>query len=210
MTGRARFVASVVASVVLIALIAAGCSKSSDHSTPASSTTSVAPNGTRATGPTSTLTPGSSNPPTTASTPASRPPATNVSSHRLPPVGVGVEVPLTPRAIFVTVTRIKAQTLGARGPTETSGPGVIVTLEVRNVTDTPFDLDGLAINAHYGHGVPALPNHVPGEPLVGMLAPGQRKSGLYEFRIAKGAENTVVIDIEHASAPNVVIVDNVH
>jgi hypothetical protein len=197
-----------VAGLLLVMLLLSACSgssKRSDRSPASAAGTSSNP----ASGGT-TSTP--SSPPTSATgaTTRSTTPPTGVSSHRLPPVGVGVEAPLTPRRIFVTVTKITPQMLGARGPGETAGPGVIVTLEVRNATAAPFDLNGLAVNAHYGSGIPAVPNRVPGEPLVGTLAPGQHKSGLYEFHIARGAERTVVVDIEHASAPNVVIIDNVH
>jgi hypothetical protein len=200
---------AICAGLLLVVLLVSACSGSSKHGdrTPASAagTTSGKP---ASAGTTST--PASAPTSTTGTTPGSTTSPTGVSSRRLPPVGVGTEAPLTPRQIFVTVTKIKAQMLGARGPGETAGPGVVVTLEVRNASDAPFGLNGLAVNAHYGNGIPAVPNRVPGEPLVGTLAPGQHKSGLYEFHIARGEERTVVLDIEHASAPNVVIVDNVH
>ena len=186
-------------SVLLVVLVTAGCSKSSKGPTPgggSTSTVTAAPTATSSTGP------HPSNPPTSVSTT----PPTDISSRQLPPVGVGQPAPLANK-LFVTVTSIKAQTLAARGPGETSGPGVVVTVEIRNDTKATVDLSGLAINAHYGNGIPATANHVPGEALAGTLAPGQHKSGRYEFRIARGTANTVVIDIEHSSAPNVVIVD---
>ena len=202
---------SLCIALLLLVLVASACSKSTHRTNPTSSTSTTSSTGATPTGANSA--PTTTSEPTTTSKPdatsPSTTPVTGISSTRLPPVGVGVQSELANK-IFVTVTRITPQTLGARGPTETSGPGVIVTLEVRNATTTSFDLNGLAINAHYGNGIPAVPNHVPGDPLVGALAPGQHRTGLYEFRIANGEASTVVIDIEHASAPNVVIVDNAH
>jgi len=146
----------------------------------------------------------------TATPSATSPPSittvTGVSSITLPPVGVGKPAELA-RRLIATVTSIKAQNLVANGPGETSGPGVVVTIEIDNETDAPVDLNGLAVNAHYGHGIPAVPLFVPGQRLEGILGSHQRKSGRYEFHVARGQAGTVVIDIAQSNSPNVVIVD---
>jgi hypothetical protein len=135
------------------------------------------------------------------------PPTGPVSSNTLPPVAVGRAAPLDDH-IFVTVTKIEARNLGARGPGEVAGPGIVATVVVRNDTRERFDLDGLVVNAYYGQRTPASPNYVPNAALSGFVAPGQRKTGDYTFRIGNGDADTVVIEIEHSSTPNVVIVDN--
>ena len=86
-------------------------------------------------------------------------------------------------------------------------PGIVVSVDIHNETNESVNLDGLVVNADYGKGIPASPIFVPGQRLGGFLAPGQRRSGRYEFRIAKGQADTVVIDIEQSNSPNVVIVE---
>jgi hypothetical protein len=195
---RSAFVFAALALVIAVS----GCSKD-DHTGNGVATSTTTSRG----GPTTTLVAGATTT-TEGNGPGTEPPPTGpVSTNRLPPVGVGQPAPLD-RHIFVTVTKIEARKLGARGPGEVAGPGVVATIEVHNATTKPFDLDGLVVNAYYGQRTPASPNYVPNAPLSGFVAPGQRKTGAYTFRIADGAADTVVIEIAHSSTPNVVIVDN--
>jgi hypothetical protein len=138
--------------------------------------------------------------------PPSITPATGTSSVTLPPIAVGKAAELASK-LRVAVTAIDAQSITAQGPGETSGPGIVASVEIHNETNESVNLDDLVVNAHYGHGIPAPPIFVPGQRLEGFLAPGGRRSGRYEFRIAKGQADTVVLDIEQSNSPNVVIVD---
>jgi hypothetical protein len=141
---------------------------------------------------------------TTTSTRATT--TTGISSITLPPVGIGEPAELGEN-VLVTVTRIEPTTLTAEGPGEIAGPGVIATVEVRNDTDEPFDLGGLAINAHYGDDTPASPSLLPGRSLSGTVAPGQRVSGDFGFRVPEDERDSLVLDIQHSGTPNVVIVE---
>ncbi|MGZ4690887.1 MAG: hypothetical protein ACXVJW_16850 [Acidimicrobiia bacterium] len=134
-------------------------------------------------------------------------PPTGPGSNRLPAVGVGTAAPLG-NNLVVTVTKIEPVTLQAHGIGETAGPGVVVTVVLKNDTGAPIDTNGMAVNAHYGSATPATPNDgAPAEPFHGTLASGQSATGKYAFRVPKGQEGSVVVDLQHSGAPNVVIVD---
>ena len=70
-----------------------------------------------------------------------------------------------------------------------------------------LDLAGLAVNAHYGDGTPAVPASVQQDALTGTVAPGERKTGKYAFSVPEGQNSSVVVDLQHSGLPNVVIVD---
>ena len=104
-------------------------------------------------------------------------------------------------------SRVALTTLTAEAPGETSGPGVFVTVTIRNDTDAQVDLNGLAVNAHYGNRIPAAPVRSVAAALEGPLAPGASKSARYAFRVPKDQVGSVRVDIQHSAAPNIVIVD---
>lgn len=110
--------------------------------------------------------------------------------------------------VFATVTGVEATTLEAHGPGETAGNGVVVRLELRNATDQTVDLTGIAVNAEYGDGVPAIPNASIADPgLRGPLAPGASQAGLFGFRVPEDQMDSLVIDVHNSAAPNIVIVE---
>ena len=188
-----RYVAGVFLCVAV--LVASSCSgddddKSSDKAATSTTTTSTT---VAKTGPSTETTVGT-------------PDGTGITSNTLPAVGVGTEADLGGNA-FVTVTKIEPTNLTANGPGEVSGPGVFVTVNVRNATDKPLDLAGLVVNAHYGDGTPAIPAALQRDALSGTVAPGESKSGVYAFSVPADQNSSVVVDVQHSSFPNVVIVD---
>ena len=125
----------------------------------------------------------------------------------LPAVAVGEPSPLGEN-LFATVTKVEAVELKAKGPGDVAGPGVLVTLDIRNDTTLNVNLDLIAVNASYGAGTPASPNRgAPGPTLSGNLAPGATKTGRYGYRVPQGETGKIVIDIQLSSAPNIVVVD---
>jgi hypothetical protein len=179
-------------------LVAAGCSGDDDDTSTAKTTTSSSATSTTAPNTDTTL-------PSTATT-AGTPNGSGVASNTLPAVGVGTEAELGGN-VFVTVTKIEPTSLTAKGPGEVSGPGVIVTVDVRNATNNALDLAGLVVNAHYGDGTPAVPAAVQADALAGTIAPGASKSGTYAFSVPTDQNSSVVVDVQHSGLPNVVVVD---
>jgi hypothetical protein len=177
-------------------LVTAGCSgDDDDNSSSAKTTTSDATTSTTAATDTTV-------PATDSTTVSPGGPASNT----LPAVGVGTEADLGGNA-FVTVTKIEPTNLTANAPGEVSGPGVFVTVDVRNATDKELDLAGLVVNAHYGDGTPAVPAALQRDALSGTVAPGESKSGVYAFSVPADQNSSVVVDVQHSSFPNVVIID---
>jgi hypothetical protein len=179
-----------------VAIVAAGCGDGS-KATKVTSTDKAA----EVTTPTSTMS-------TNVKTPNGIPPTmkTGVASRTLRPVGVGEPAELAP-GLIASVTHVAPTTLTAEAPGETSGPGVFVTVTVRNNTDAPIDLNGLAVNVHYGNRIPATPVRTRSAAPQGSLAPGRSTSARYAFRVPKDHVASIRVDIQQSAAPNVVIVD---
>jgi len=190
---RRPFIGACLCTVALATVGCAGAGKGAKSARPANSgavstsTTAVSTNVKARNGPTTTM-------------------KTGIASRTLRPIGVGQRAELA-RDFSASVTKIEAATLDAQAPGETSGPGAFVTVSVRNDTDAAVDLDGLAVNVHYGDGIPATAVRELGSSLKGPLAPGRSTSARYAFRVPKDQLASIVVDIEHSAAPNVVIVD---
>jgi hypothetical protein len=106
-----------------------------------------------------------------------------------------------------TVTGVERTDLESRQPGEIAGPGITVTVELRNDTDETIDLSGLAVNASYGDGTPAIPHQTGATPVGGTLVPGETATGTYLFSVPEDQVGSVVIDIHHASATSFVVVE---
>jgi len=138
------------------------------------------------------------------------PPATDTRpGHRrqvLAPVPIGQDAGLDDR-VYAAVTAVDRTELAARGPGETAGPGVVVTVRLRNEGSAALDLDGVAVNARDAAGTPAPPAPSAADPLGGELPPGGTATGRYAFRIPRGDGGPLVVEIHHGAARNVVVVD---
>jgi hypothetical protein len=136
--------------------------------------------------------------------PPSGPP--RVGYNRLPPVPIGTPADFGGN-VLVRVTQVTPVQLEGQGPGTTAGPGVDVTVEVRNLSGSPFDLLGVAVTATYDDGTPAVP--VPmasGPPLRGSVAPGSTATGQYAFRLPADMVPTLVFEVTSSRAPNVIAV----
>ncbi len=129
-----------------------------------------------------------------------------VGTVDLPVVDAGVDVAIN-SGIVVTVSEPRGVNIEAIGPGEISGAGIAVTVEIRNESESPLDLSGLAVNALYGD-VPADTSMAePSDPMRGSLAPGKEASGVYVFRMPGGASSdSLRIEVEHNGATDVVVV----
>ncbi len=129
-----------------------------------------------------------------------------VGTIDLPAVDAGEEVAIN-SGIFVTVSEPREVNIEAIGPGEISGAGIALTVQIRNESESPLDLSGLAVNALYG-AVPADTTMAePSDPLTGSLAPGKDATGVYVFRTPDGAaSNALRIEVEHNGATDVVVV----
>ena len=123
------------------------------------------------------------------------------------PVAIGEPSPLG-ADFTATVTKVETVELEARGPGQTAGHGVAITVRLRNGRGDAIDVSGIVVNASHGDGSPASPNFgPPSTPFEGVLAPGEQADAVYAFRLEPNQLDSLVLDIHHDRSPNVVIVE---
>jgi hypothetical protein len=131
------------------------------------------------------------------------PSRSDIGSKKLPVVPVGAPVGMD-GGLRVRVNGVRDVQIEAQGPGEISGPGVAVSVELKNTSPEPIDLNGSAVNAAFG-GTPASPSSAePSSPLMGMLAPGRTSTGVYVFLKPPGAKGALLVQFEHNASSDVV------
>lgn len=99
----------------------------------------------------------------------------------------------------VRVTAARVVDVAAQGVGDVDGPGVAITLAVRNGSAQPLSLDTLGVTVTSGaEAVPAAPSDAdPASPLVGTVEPGDERSGTWVFRTGQGdpADLHVVVSL---------------
>lgn len=98
---------------------------------------------------------------------------------------VSFDSPAKPaNGVTVRLVSVKSQRAEAVLPGETSGPAVLATVELKNQTSKPIDLDAVAVLLKPFSGVPALTMTDRSlKPFSGVAAPNSTASGQYLFRI---------------------------
>jgi hypothetical protein len=128
-----------------------------------------------------------------------------VAVSPLPPVPVGRGSTLLP-GVEVAMVKVAEVRVEASGPGEVAGPGVAVTIRVRDTSTKAFDLDGLAVNAAYGANVPANPGgSARATPLQGQLAPGKSAEGTYYFLVPSGQSRNLRVEVSSSSSPSIAV-----
>lgn len=185
--------------IVLAACVGVAACSSSDDASKESSSTTAEP---------STSTSASTTPPVNEGPSTSGPPATAgdgaaVGVNVLDPVEVGRFEDLG-GGVTTTVTSWKEVDATAEVPGDVAGPGIAVTVELRNGSDAPIDASSLVVGA-LAEGATAPPNSgPPSDPLEGTLAPGDEARGVYVFRVPEQGVEDVVVDIQTGFSPNTV------
>jgi hypothetical protein len=99
----------------------------------------------------------------------------------------------------------------ANVPGEIAGPGVIVTIEVRNDSDQTIDLNSVVVDLIGGDGVSATPILAGTTPVGGALAAGAAASGTYVFNIEEALRRDVTIQLNYAAdVPVIVFTGDLH
>lgn len=196
----------------------------STSSAPAATTTATAsPTGSPTTSPTGSPTSSGApapDAPSTSGSPSGAPPAAGpstdggpppstapvVGATTLPPVAAG-DAAAFGDGLVATVTDTQAVQLGASGPGEVAGPGIAVTLVLRNDTSAPVDLGGLAVTASTADGVPVDPSDSPpASPAQGVLEPGGSATGTWAFSDPATGDGPLQVQVSSTSSVSVVVV----
>lgn len=145
-------------------------------------------------------------PPDEAGAPSLATESSPVGTDTLEPVPAFEEAPFGD-GLVATVTEIEEVELEGMGPGETSGPGILVSLELRNDSSEDIDLTGLVVNASYDGGTPAIANTSPvTSPFSDLLAPGESRDGVYAFRVPPKQAASVQVELQHFASANIVVI----
>jgi hypothetical protein len=190
-----------VVGVLLVVSFAGGDGDGVDVAAPGEETNTQA---------TETTSPPLPTPPSTV-TPPTSPSATlpvdgpEVGVSTLAPVGVEQQETFQ-SGIAVQVVEVDDVDAEAVVPGETAGPAIAVQIEARNTGRTDVDLIGFVVSASDENDTPLLMNSSdPADPLGGVLAPGEARTGWYVFRV--DGDPTVVLRIEDGLSPDAIIVE---
>lgn len=129
--------------------------------------------------------------------------------------GAGVELePVAPEAVVdtsrgaeISLARLEAVQGEANVGGEISGPAVRVSVEIRNESAEPMDLEYVVVNAYSGQDrTPAAPIMQPGgDPFSGSLDPGEAAEGVYLFSLEESAREDVTITVDHGAGEPIVV-----
>jgi hypothetical protein len=198
---------SAAASLLLLTLGAAcsadAGSPSGSAPTPTASASSAAP-ATAAPGPskTPTLPP----PPATTPVPAATPGNVNSTVPSKPEKTkkpVKLDRPSTTgTGLTVNLTSIEPINAKAEQPGEVAGPGLAITITVKNTGSKSADLSTLVVNVANSDDAPGTQMSAkPSRPLAGSVAAGKTKTGVYVFTVSKDKRKPVTVTVDIAGAP---------
>ena len=113
--------------------------------------------------------------------------------------------------ISAKLTEVKAIDAQAKVPGEISGPAVAITVEISNDSPNAIGLDSVSVDVQGGGGVPTSPITTdPASPLSGVLAPGEKKTGVYVFTMPADVRNGASVTVLYSTdAPVALFTGNV-
>jgi len=121
-----------------------------------------------------------------------------------PPVAVAQAADFGNR-VSATVTSLRSITTTARQPGEIAGPGVAVTLSVRNRSGRSVDLGSAVMTAQDGAAVPAIPvGTAPSTPLPAVLPAGGTAGGVFVFTLPPNHRNPLTFAFSYTTGAPVV------
>lgn len=157
-----------------------------------------------------TADPTSTAPPVSTSGPA---PVSGDINQVVPEVTIPTNppVPLTGTADFggqitARLSEVKQIDATAKVPGEISGPALQVSVEISNSSADAIGLDSVSVNLSTKDGTPASPITTdPAAPLSGVLAPGEKRSGVYVFTVPSDALGDVSVDVLYSAGAPIVL-----
>lgn len=108
-------------------------------------------------------------------------------------------------AVTASVAKVTKTDLTANGPGEFSGPGVALTISMKNGSSRPLDLSVVGVTVVGANGVTALPvQGAPAAPFSGQLAAGGTATGVYVFSLHSQPADPVTVSVEYSTVAPVV------
>ena len=108
--------------------------------------------------------------------------------------------------VTVRVAGIKSLTTTAELPGEISGPGIEVTIEIANDSQSPISLDNVVVNLVDAARTPAIPMTAsPAKPFIGEVDPGNKAQATYVFTVPETYKNPATITVSYAAQSPVAV-----
>jgi hypothetical protein len=209
---RRRELAGAVGVLAGTVLLVAGCSSpepagpatapaplpsaSAPATTPSSSPTSASPSAAASSAPASSAAPS----PSTGGDESVEPsrPVQTAAPKKL-------DEPTKTAGARVSLVSVKATTIKASGPGDSSGPGVLIRLKVVNTTGKKLDTSFVQVNVGNEAGDPGtLVTGSPTDPLTGSLRPGASAQATYAFLLSDARSGPVTVSVYVTSGQPVV------
>jgi hypothetical protein len=193
-----------------VVLIAAGCSDPAPTEVPApapSATTAPTPSSTGASSAVPSATPTA---PASSSSAAPAPPQpSSDGTVESRPVETAspkkLDEPTKTAGATVSLESVRATTIKASGPADSSGPGVLIRLKMANTTGKALDTSFVQVNVTNAAGAPGTV--VLGSPtraITGSLKAGRSAEGTYAFVLADAGSAPVTVSVYVTSGQPVV------
>ncbi len=108
--------------------------------------------------------------------------------------------------VTVRLAGIESLTTTAELPGEISGPGIEVTVEIANGSQSPVSLDNVVVNLVDGARTPAIPMTAsPAKPFTGEVDPGNKAQAVYVFTVPTTYKNPATITVSYAAQSPVAV-----
>jgi hypothetical protein len=144
------------------------------------------------------------------SEPVASPEPSEESPDLDPPFDVLDPVELDEEASFTdgveaSLVAIEATSVGAKGPGEIAGKGVLVTVRIKNTTEEPISLDEVVVDLYDEDGAPAVLNYGDSrtDEFSSTLKPGKSRKATYVARLAEESSTVTVTVAYKPGAPAV-------
>lgn len=178
----------IFAAIALVAAVAVGCSgQSSGEDAPSQSARSSEHQGSK---------------PTTAKTEPVPPPSKGNTKETVPSgtqaskKPVGLDESSNSGDVVVKVTDVKTVKAKAQIPGEVSGPGLLISVSVKNNSEKALDLGAVLVTVYDSSDAPAGEmTMAPNKPMKGSLKPGATAKGAYLFTIPKKRRSPIVVNV---------------
>jgi hypothetical protein len=121
-----------------------------------------------------------------------------------PPVAID-EPAETESGISASITGVEAIETQANLPGEIGGPGVAITIELRNGSAAPIDLNNVVVDLVLPGDVSATPITEGSEPFTGVTAAGAAQTATYVFTVDAEERGDVTIRITYSADQPVVV-----
>lgn len=105
-----------------------------------------------------------------------------------------------PTGVSVSVTSVRATSVKAETPGETSGPAVKVVVAVTNDSEDTYDVDSAVVALYTPDGELGIPTLAGGtDVLSGTLKPGAETRGTYVFMLDPAKGRDIIVSVNYAA-----------